>query len=120
MNEVTSHPVISEITTRLDSLTPKAQALGHYIMQNPSKVVFMRTKELAATCGVSEATVVRFVASIGYRGYSEFQQALKDFVNTGILDIQTSGQLATDHSVRIEGIGDVRIEHGTHRPGLTG
>jgi DNA-binding MurR/RpiR family transcriptional regulator len=84
MNEVASHPVISEITTKLDSLTPKAQALGNYIMQNPSKVVFMRTKELAATCGVSEATVVRFVASIGYHGYSEFQQALKDFVNTGM------------------------------------
>lgn len=84
MNDVASHPVISDITTRLDSLTPKAQTLGNYIMQNPSKVVFMRTKELAETCGVSEATVVRFVASIGYRGYSEFQQALKDFVNTGM------------------------------------
>ncbi|MCP4297432.1 MAG: MurR/RpiR family transcriptional regulator, partial [Proteobacteria bacterium] len=78
------HPVITDITNKLDSLTPKSQTLGNYIMQNPSKVVFMTTKELAKTCEVSEATVVRFVASIGYHGYSEFQQALKDFVNTGM------------------------------------
>lgn len=78
------HPVITDITNKLDSLTPKSQTLGNYIMQNPSKVVFMTTKELAETCEVSEATVVRFVASIGYHGYSEFQQALKDFVNTGM------------------------------------
>ncbi len=83
MNDA-SHPVITDITNKLDSLTPKSQTLGNYIMQNPSKVVFMTTKELAETCEVSEATVVRFVASIGYHGYSEFQQALKDFVNTGM------------------------------------
>jgi len=83
MND-TLHPVISDITSKLDSLTPKAQTLGNYIMQNPSKVVFMTTKELAEACEVSEATVVRFVASIGFHGYSEFQQALKDFVNTGM------------------------------------
>ncbi len=80
----TLHPVISEITNKLESLTPKAQTLGNYIMQNPAKVVFMTTKELAETCEVSEATVVRFVASIGYQGYSDFQQALKDFINTGM------------------------------------
>jgi DNA-binding MurR/RpiR family transcriptional regulator len=80
----TLHPVISEITTKLESLTPKAQTLGNYIMQNPAKVVFMTTKELAETCEVSEATVVRFVASVGYQGYSDFQQALKDFINTGM------------------------------------
>jgi DNA-binding MurR/RpiR family transcriptional regulator len=65
-------------------LTPKAQTLGTFIMQNPSKAVFMTTKELAEACNTSEATVVRFVSTIGYKGYSEFQDALKDFVNTGL------------------------------------
>lgn len=84
MNEPASHPVINEISHRMESLTPKAQALGTYIMQNPSKAVFMTTKELAEACGVSEATVVRFVSTLGYGGYSAFQEALKDFVNTGL------------------------------------
>jgi len=84
MNDRASHPVINDISSRLDSLTPKAQTLGTYIMQNPSKAVFMTTKELAETCRISEATVVRFVSTLGYRGYSDFQEALKDFVNTGL------------------------------------
>ncbi|MCG8343112.1 MAG: MurR/RpiR family transcriptional regulator [Chlorobiales bacterium] len=84
MNDTASHPVIDDISSKLDSLTPKAQALGTYIMQNPSKVVFMTTKELAEACEVSEATVVRFVATIGYKGYADFQDALKDFINTGL------------------------------------
>jgi DNA-binding MurR/RpiR family transcriptional regulator len=84
MNDPASHPVIFDISNKLDSLTPKAQTLGTYIMQNPSKAVFMTTKELAETCEISEATVVRFVSTLGYKGYSDFQNALKDFVNTGL------------------------------------
>jgi len=84
MNDPASHPAINDIASKLDSLTPKAQALGTYIMQNPSKAVFMTTKELAETCKISEATVVRFVSTLGYKGYSDFQEALKDFVNTGL------------------------------------
>ncbi len=84
MKVPTSNPVITDISARLDDLTPKAQALGTYIMQNPSKAVFMTTKELAETCQTSEATVVRFVSSLGYKGYSDFQQALKEFINSGL------------------------------------
>ncbi len=53
-------------------------------MQNPSKAVFVTTKELSEASQVSEATVVRFVNTLGYKGYSNFQEALKDFVNTGL------------------------------------
>ncbi len=84
INHSSSHPVINEISRRMESLTPKAQTLGTYIVQNPSKAVFMTTKELAEACQVSEATVVRFVSTLGYKGYSEFQETLKDFVNTGL------------------------------------
>lgn len=84
MKAATSHPVINDISNKLDSLTPKAQALGTYIIQNPSKAVFMTTKELAEACDISEATVVRFVSTLGYKKYSDFQDALKDFVNTGL------------------------------------
>ena len=63
-------------------LTPKGRVLGKYIMDNPRKAVFMTTRELAETCRVSEATVVRFVSQLGYEAYSVFQQALRDFVDT--------------------------------------
>ena len=84
MNDPHSHPVIKGIMAQLDTLTPKGKILGSYIIQNPRKAVFMTTKELSEACGVSEATVVRFVGQLGYNGYGEFLQALRDFVDSGL------------------------------------
>lgn len=84
MNESQTHPVIKGIVKQLDTLTPKGKLLGSYIIQNPRKAVFMTTKELSEACGVSEATVVRFVGQLGYGGYGEFLQALRDFVDSGL------------------------------------
>ena len=84
MKENQSYPVNSRISTQLSSLTPKGRVLGSYILQNPRKAVFMTTRELAETCDVSEATVVRFVSQLGYGAYGEFLQALRDYVDTGL------------------------------------
>ena len=84
MTEGQSHPVLKGIVRQLDSLTPKGKILGSYIIQNPRKAVFMTTKELSEACGVSEATVVRFVGHLGYSGYGAFLQALRDFVDSGM------------------------------------
>ncbi|BBO91563.1 MurR/RpiR family transcriptional regulator [Desulfosarcina ovata] len=84
MQDAHAHPVIKGIVKQLESLTPKGKLLGNYIIQNPRKAVFMTTKELAEACGVSEATVVRFVGQLGYSGYGEFLQALRDFVDSGL------------------------------------
>jgi len=81
MNDHRSHPPMKGILEQHPSLTPKGQVLGNYILKNPRKAVFMTTKELANTCRVSEATVVRFVSQLGYNGYGAFQQALRDFVD---------------------------------------
>jgi DNA-binding MurR/RpiR family transcriptional regulator len=76
------HPLLKRIFDRKDSMTPRNRALAEFILRNPRKVVFMRTKELAAECETSESTVVRFVFNLGYQGYSDFIQALRDFVDT--------------------------------------
>jgi len=72
---------IKELRTQL---TPKGKALAEYVLQNPQQAVFLRTRELAAACGVSEATVVRFVDQLGYPGYRDFIRALRDLVDTGM------------------------------------
>lgn len=82
MTTLQLHPLIEHITAARENLTPKGRILGEYIIAHPRKAVFMTTKELAEACGVSEATVVRFVAGIGYDRYSDFQQVLRDFVDT--------------------------------------
>ena len=84
MKENQSYPVITRIMKELGSLTPKGRIIGKYIMQHPRKAVFMTTRELAETCEVSEATVVRFVSQLGYGAYGAFLQALRDYVDSGL------------------------------------
>ena len=78
------HPLMEKISVGIGGLTPKGRILGEYIVAQPRKAVFMTTKELSEACGVSEATVVRFVGHLGYSGYGAFLQALRDFVDSGM------------------------------------
>ncbi len=82
MTGKTPHPLIQKFESVADKLTPKGKILGDYLIENPHKAVFMTARELAHTCGISEATVIRFVAQLGYKGYSQMQQALRDYVDT--------------------------------------
>ncbi len=84
MTKMQSNPVIKDIIRQIDSLTPKGRLVGNFIIQNPRKAVFMTIKELSEACTVSEATVVRFVVQLGFGGYGEFLQSLRDFVDTGL------------------------------------
>lgn len=75
-------PFLQTIAAATGELTPKARILSAYIQEQPHKAVFMTAKELAETCGVSEATVVRFVTQLGYARYSEFQGALRHYMDS--------------------------------------
>lgn len=81
-NRTTAHPLLDRIAKFHEELTPKSRIIGDFVKENPRKVVFMTVAELAKACEVSEATVVRFVAQLGYEGYTDFQQSLRDFVDT--------------------------------------
>ena len=82
MEEHKAHPFMQRIAQQRETLTPKGRLVGDYILEHPRKAVFMTTRELATACGVSEATVVRFVNQLGWIGFSEFIQALRDMVDT--------------------------------------
>jgi len=76
------HPILKNLADNRSKLTPKGRVIADHIIKYPRKAIFMTTKELSETCKVSEATVVRFVSQVGYATYSEFQQSLRDFVDT--------------------------------------
>ncbi len=81
MIQETTHQFVRRIEALSDKLTPKGKLICEYLMENPHKAVFMTARELAEACGISEATVVRFVAQLGYNGYSAMQQTLRDYVD---------------------------------------
>jgi len=51
----------------------------------------MTTKELSRAARVSEATVIRFVYQLGYKGYGDFLQELRDVIDTELTLIDRVG-----------------------------
>ncbi|HHP7235861.1 MAG TPA: MurR/RpiR family transcriptional regulator [Desulfobacterales bacterium] len=82
MNTDLRPSLFQTLQERRKTLTPKGRILCEYVLSHPRKVIFMTTRELAEACGVSEATVVRFVGRLGCEGYGAFLQALRDTVDT--------------------------------------
>jgi DNA-binding MurR/RpiR family transcriptional regulator len=58
-------------------LSPRQRALIDYIEHNPKFAAFNTASELAQRVGVHPATVVRLAQLLGYRGYPEFQEAIR-------------------------------------------
>jgi DNA-binding MurR/RpiR family transcriptional regulator len=77
-----THSLMDRISRLYNTLTPKSRIIGDFVRENPRKAMFMTIAELARTCQVSEASVVRFVSQLGYNGYADFQQFLRDLVDT--------------------------------------
>ena len=76
------------IEAREPELTPKGKKLARFILENPTKAVFLATRDLADKAGVSEATVVRFVRQIGYSTYSEFKNELRKHIDSELTLIE--------------------------------
>lgn len=55
--------------------------IAQYIVEHYDKAVFMTASRLGESVGVSESTVVRFAAAMGYEGYPQFQRSLQEFVS---------------------------------------
>jgi DNA-binding MurR/RpiR family transcriptional regulator len=98
-NEVQS--LMARISARRTSLTPRARILADYVLQNSRRVIFMTIKQLASACQVSESSVVRFVAQMGYEGYPDFIQSLRNVVDTG-LTLLDRVELADPHKPESE------------------
>lgn len=57
----------------LPSLNPALKKIAEYILDHPQEVKLMRIKELAGECGVAEATISRFVKTVGLGNFQELK-----------------------------------------------
>jgi DNA-binding MurR/RpiR family transcriptional regulator len=78
--------VIERIRARMPDFTPQQKILAEYMAQHLETVCFYSVGELAASAGVSSATVVRFCHKLGYNGYAhlarEIRQKIQAELNT--------------------------------------
>lgn len=67
---------ISKIKTKYFELRPSEVKVADFVLRNAKKVSKMSIKNLSDKIGVSEPTIIRFVKSIGYKGYREFKDGI--------------------------------------------
>lgn len=84
----THNDLIKRINDKKDSFSKGQKLLASYIMDNYDKAVFLTAAKLGKIVGVSESTVVRFAAQLGYEGYPEFQRDLEEVVKNKLNSIQ--------------------------------
>lgn len=64
------------------------RVIAKYILENCDKAAFMTASKLGKTVNVSESTVVRFAAELGYEGYPEMRKALQDMIRNRLTSVQ--------------------------------
>lgn len=68
--------VLSSIRANYISLSQSEKIIADYVIENSDDMVNMSMMDIANVVGLSDATVLRFVRSIGFRGFSDFKIAL--------------------------------------------
>ena len=80
--------IISTITERFDSLSKGHKAIARFVLDHYDKVAYMNVEQLSRETGVSEATVVRFSAELGYEKYQKFQHAIWEYAKSKLTSVQ--------------------------------
>ncbi len=62
--------------------------IAKYILNNYDKAAFMTAGKLGKIVGVSESTVVRFAADLGYDGYPSMRKALQEMIRNRLTSVQ--------------------------------
>ena len=77
--------------------------IAQYIIGHYDKAAFMTASRLGSTVGVSESTVVRFAAEVGFEGYPQLQRALQELIRNRLTSVQrmevTSDQIGTSDAL---------------------
>ncbi len=80
--------VLHIIQEKMTGFSKGQKRIAGYILSDYDKAAFMTANKLGTVVGVSESTVVRFAAELGYEGYPAMQKALQEIVRSKLTSIQ--------------------------------
>lgn len=86
--------LLGYLEQNLKTLSKRQRQLAGYILEHDEKAAYLTAAQLAEEAGVSESTVVRFAAELGYEGYQQMQKSLQERVRTKLNSLQRM-ELAT-------------------------
>ena len=80
--------LLARIKNQYDRFSKGQKLLADYILNNYDKAVFLTAAKLGDIVGVSESTVVRFAAALGFEGYPALNKALEAMVKNRLNSAQ--------------------------------
>lgn len=89
--EQKEYDIITRMNEKFIKMSKGHKAVASYISDHYEQAVFMTAAKLGETVGVSESTVIRFAAGLGYDGYPEFQKELESWVKNKLNTVQKIG-----------------------------
>jgi len=83
-----SKDILSVIQANMSGFSKGQKLIANFILSSYDKAAFMTASKLGKTVNVSESTVVRFAAELGYDGYPAMQKALQEMIRNKLTSIQ--------------------------------
>lgn len=80
--------VLAVIEAASPSFSKGQRKIARYILTNYDKAAFMTAGRLGSAANVSESTVVRFAADLGYDGYPAMKRALQELIKNRLTTVQ--------------------------------
>lgn len=93
-----SSGILVYIENNYKTLTSSLQKIAIFTLSSPGKVIGLTTSDLARELAVSEATIVRFCQTLGFKGYADFKIKLAKDLGADNYDPVPSGFLQKDSS----------------------
>ena len=83
-----SNDILSVIQGNMSTFSKGQKLIANFILESYDKAAFMTASRLGKTVKVSESTVVRFAAELGYDGYPAMQKALQEMIRSKLTSVQ--------------------------------
>ncbi|MCD7821711.1 MAG: MurR/RpiR family transcriptional regulator [Clostridiales bacterium] len=80
--------ILATIQENMPHFSKGQKLIANFILNSYDKAAFMTASKLGRTVNVSESTVVRFAAELGYDGYPSMQKALQEMIRNKLTSIQ--------------------------------
>ena len=94
--------ILTVIQSEMSTFSKGQKLIANYIQNTYDKAAFMTASKLGKTVNVSESTVVRFAAELGYDGYPAMQKALQEMIRnklTAVQRIEVSNDRIGNHEI---------------------
>ena len=80
--------ILHTIERNMPTFSKGQKLIAGFILESYDKAAFMTASRLGKTVNVSESTVVRFAAELGYDGYPAMQKALQEMIRNKLTSVQ--------------------------------